>query len=414
MESREAKPALLFLVHRIPFPPNKGDKIRSYHLLKYLLLHYRVFLGAFIDDKKDWEHVKPLQEWCEESFFIDLNPMWAKAKSLQGLLLGQPLTLPYYASQPLQRWVDQTVRKHGITRALVFSSAMAQYLLSSSYDRMCRVIDFVDIDSDKWRQYAEHKSGPLRWIYKREAQELLRFERRVAARFDASLFVSEVEARLFKERAPEAAGRVDFFNNGVDTEYFSPDTDWPTPYGAGEKILVFSGAMDYWPNIDAVTWFARELFPAIRNEHPEARFFIVGSRPTEAVQELARLPGVTVTGFVPDMRPYLQHATAAVVPMRVARGVQNKVLEAMAMGKPVLVTPPGIEGIDVRTEEEVIIADDEESLIRQSLRLLRQTQDGRMMGMKARELVCRNFNWNENLPKVGELIEQGCKRQIRE
>ncbi|MCF6353706.1 MAG: TIGR03087 family PEP-CTERM/XrtA system glycosyltransferase [Candidatus Polarisedimenticolaceae bacterium] len=410
MEATDKKPALLFLVHRIPFPPNKGDKIRSYHLLKFLLKQYRVFLGAFIDDKADWKHVSQLQDWCEESCFIELNPAQAKIKSLQGLFLKQPLTLPYYASDQLQTWVDQTIQQHNIQRTLVFSSAMAQYLLAPKYGKICRVIDFVDVDSDKWQQYSERKPWPLSWVYKREAQELLCFEREVAMQFDASLFVSSAEAQFFKERVPDCAERVDHFNNGVDTEYFSPDENFPTPYNESEKVLVFSGAMDYWPNVDAVIWFARDVLPKIRAQHPDVRFFIVGSNPTDAVQQLAAYPGVVVTGFVLDIRPYLQHATFAVVPMRVARGIQNKVLEAMAMAKSVLVTPSGIEGIDAEPDKDVVMADNSESLVRQSLLLLRQ--NGSAMGAKAREFVCKNFNWNENLPKVGELLEQGSTKKI--
>ena len=409
MEATDKKPALLFLVHRIPFPPNKGDKIRSYHLLKYLLQHYRVFLGTFIDDKADWQHVEQLQGWCEESCFVELNPARTKIKSLRGLLIKQPLTLPYYANAQLQTWVDRMMQKHGIQRTLAFSSAMAQYLLEPKYEKICRVIDFVDIDSDKWRQYAQRKPWPLSWVYKREATELLRFECEVASQFDASIFVSRAEAQLFKELAPSCAERVDYFNNGVDTEYFSPDENLPTPYKEGEKILVFSGAMDYWPNIDAATWFAQEVLPKIIEQHSDVRFFIVGSKPSDAVQKLAALPGVVVTGFVLDMRPYLQHATLAVAPMRIARGIQNKVLEAMAMAKAVVVTPQGIEGIDAEPDKEAVIADDVDSLAHQSRLLLQQ--DNCAMGAKAREFVCKNFNWNENLPKIGELLEQGCTKQ---
>jgi len=409
VEASDKKPALLFLVHRIPFPPNKGDKIRSYHLLKYLLEHYRVFLGAFIDDKADWKHVAQLQEWCEETCFIDLNPTQAKLKSLRGLFLKQPLTLPYYANRPLQAWVDQMMQKQGIQRTLVFSSAMAQYLLAPRYKNICRIIDFVDIDSDKWQQYSMRKSWPLSWVYRREAKELFRFECEAASQFDASLFVSGIEAKLFKKLAPHCAQRVTYFNNGVDTQYFSPDESLSTPYAEDEKVLVFTGAMDYWPNIDAVVWFAQDVFPKIREQYPGVRFFIVGSRPAEAVQKLAALPGVVVTGFVMDMRPYLQYAALAVAPMRIARGIQNKVLEAMAMGKPVLVTSQGLEGIDAEPDKDVLMADDAESLVYQSLCLLRQNNSA-TMGAKARELVCNNFNWNDNLPNVGDLLEQACAK----
>ncbi len=404
MEATEKKPALLFLVHRIPFPPNKGDKIRSYHLLKYLLEHYRVFLGAFIDDRADWKHVSQLQEWCEETCFIDLNPTKAKVSSLLGFITNEPLTLPYYANSNLQEWVDKTVRVQGIERLLVYSSAMAQYLLASKYESACRIIDFVDIDSDKWCQYASKKSWPLSWIYRREARYLLRFEREVASKFDASLFVSATEAKLFQELVPRSAERISYFNNGVDACYFSPEVDHPTPYASEEQALVFTGAMDYWPNVDAVTWFARDIFPQILDQFPKTRFYIVGIRPTEEVRKLTEIAGVFVTGAVPDVRPYVQHAVAAVAPMRIARGVQNKVLEAMAMAKPVLVSSPGLEGIDAKAGEEVLLADTKEEFVAQTKKILDKAVID--IGSAARNRVCRDFSWEDNLPRVGELLEQ--------
>ena len=403
MKGDAAKPPLLLLVHRIPFPPNKGDKIRSYHLLRYLLEHYRVFLGAFIDDKADWEHVSKLQGWCEECCFIDLNPTRARVTSLRGLIQGEPLTLPYYANQDLQAWVDRTVQAHGIERLFAYSSAMAQYLLNPKYESARRIIDFVDIDSDKWRQYAANKSWPLNWIYRREACHLLRFERKVASKFDASLFVSAAEAKLFKKLAPRSADRISFFNNGVDAHYFSPDREYPNPYAAEEQVLVFIGAMDYWPNVDAVAWFARDVFPKILKQYPKTSFYIVGIRPTEEVRKLAEIEGVTVTGAVPDVRPYLQHAFAAIAPMRIARGIQNKVLEAMAMAKPVLVSSPGLEGIDAKIGEEVLLADTEEECIAQVRQLFGQVAID--IGPAARTRVCQDFSWEENLPQVGRLLE---------
>ncbi len=404
MEATNKKPALLFLVHRIPYPPNKGDKIRSYHLLKFLLKQYRVFLGAFIDDKADWEHVAQLQKWCEESCFIELNPTKAKVSSLLGLITNKPLTLPYYANGNLQEWVDKTVQEQGIERLLVYSSAMAQYLLAPQYENARRIIDFVDIDSDKWRQYASKKNWPLSWIYRREARYLLRFEQEVASKFDASLFVSAIEAKLFQELAPQSADRISYFNNGVDARYFSPDTDYPNPYASEEQVLVFTGAMDYWPNVDAVSWFAQDVFPWILDQFPKARFYIVGIRPTEEVRKLVEIEGVSVTGAVPDVRPYLQHAVAAVAPMRIARGIQNKVLEAMAMARPVLVSSPGLEGIAAKTGEEVLLADTKKEFLTQAEKVFdNEVAD---IGPAARNRVCRDFTWEENLPQVGELLEQ--------
>ena len=401
------KPPLLFLAHRIPFPPNKGDKIRSYHLLKYLSEHYKVFLGTFIDDENDWQYVSTVEELCEDSCFVKLDSLSARIKSLRGLLTGEALSLPYYRNRSLQSWINKVREDQNISRAVVYSSPMAQFVSGGRFDQMRRVIDFVDIDSDKWRQYAERKSWPLSWVYRREAKTLLAAEQKITKKFDASLFVSSTEAQLFRELVPGMDDKIGFYNNGVDSEYFSPDVELDNPYAEDKQVFVFTGAMDYWPNVDAVIWFANTVFPKLLAQNPQARFYIVGSKPTEAVQQLEKLPGITVTGRVEDVRPYVKYAVAAVAPMRIARGIQNKVLEAMAMEKPTLVTSQGLEGIAAQHGVEVLLADTEEELFEQACAAL--SGDYQDMGEKARQRVTSDFNWAENLPLVRQLLND-CKQ----
>ena len=231
---------------------------------------------------------------------------------------------------------------------------------------------------------------------------LLEFEREVARLFDAGLFVSSAEAAMFRQLVPESAHKVGFYNNGVNRAYFAPDEAFPNPYAAGERVLVFTGAMDYWPNIDAVTWFAQDIFPQLRALEPELHFYIVGSSPSGAVTQLASQPGVAVTGRVEDVRPYLQHALAAVAPMRIARGVQNKVLEAMAMEKLVMVSSKGLEGIDAVHGEHVLLAD----TVGDYRACLEQVLSGEHsdMGHSARKRISSRFNWDENLPEVVYLL----------
>ena len=410
---------LLFLVHRIPFPPNKGDKVRSFHLLRYLAQHYRIWLGAFVDDPDDWRCVDDVRRFCTEVYCAPLDPRRAKLWSLRGLATGEPLTLPYYRHAGLRAWVDRVVTEHGIERALAFSSAMAQYLRRPPLDRLRRVMDFVDVDSAKWAQYAENKPWPLSWIYRRESQRLLTFERAVAQEFAASVFVTAEEAALFRRLAPEVpAERVIAVANGVDTDYFNPDREYPNPYPAGERVLVFTGAMDYWATVDAVDGFARAVFPEIHRAAPDSRFYIVGARPTAAVQQLATLPGVRVTGTVPDVRPYIVHAGFSVAPLRIARGVQNKVLEAMAMGKPVLATSAAMEGIGPSPaplsptlpyegggREEaawggILVADDPADFTRQALALLANRTETEQRGRGSREWVLRHYDWDSNLGRI--------------
>lgn len=391
---------ILYLTHRIPYPPNKGDKIRSWHILKYLAQRYRVHLGTFVDDPDDWQHVDTVKKLCGETCFAFLNPRTARLRSLGALAGKRPLTLDYYHNSGLQQWVGTVMKEQAIERVLVFSSAMAQYVTGARQAR--RIIDFVDIDSDKWRQYAEKKSWPMSWLYRRESRSLLGYERQVAREFDASLFVSQAEADLFKQLAPESAAKVSFFNNGVDAGYFSPAHEYPNPYPSDEMAIVFTGAMDYWPNIDAVQWFAREILPAVLASNPDARFYIVGSRPAPQVQVLATLAGVRVTGAVPDIRPYLAHARLAVAPLRIARGIQNKVLEAMAMTKPVVASIQALEGIAAKIGEEVLLARDREEFISTISPLLQHPQN--YIGQAARVRVLADYTWERNLERVDELL----------
>lgn len=392
---------LLLLIHRIPYPPNKGDKIRSYNLLKHLARDYRVHLATFVDDADDWQHVPTVEAMCASSHFAALNPLLARVRSLGALVKNRSLSLDYYQDAGMARWVEQTVAAHGIKRVMVFSSPMAQYVDGIRDAR--RVIDFCDVDSDKWRQYADKKSWPMSWLYRHEARQLLRYERQVASQYDASLFVSKPEADLFRQLAPESVARIGHFSNGVDTDYFSPEHALASPYAAGEKALVFTGAMDYWPNVDAVQWFCDDVFPALSAQDPALRFYIVGSRPNPQVQALAQLPGVTVTGTVPDVRPYIRHATLAVAPLRIARGIQNKVLEAMAMGTPTVVSPQALEGIDAVPDQELAVADGAPAWIATLGALL--ARDNRDMGRAARARVEHHYSWPSNLACIEERLE---------
>ncbi len=392
---------LLYLVHRIPYPPNKGDKIRSYHLLKHLAQRFKVHVGAFIDDSNDWQYTEALAQMAGgEVKLLALNPRLATLKSAAGLLTGEPLTLPYYRARQMQRWVDDLLATRPITRALVYSSSMAQYVMQ--HTRLHRVIDFVDIDSDKWRQYAEKKTWPMNWVYRREARTLFDYERRVTHAFAASAFVSEAEAALFKRLAPDCADKVFGFSNGVDTDYFSPSLTFSSPYPAGEQVLVFTGAMDYWANVDAVTWFARDIFPAVKRAHPEAAFYIVGTRPTSEVQALVQHSGVTVTGAVADTRPYIAHAAMAVAPLRIARGIQNKILEAMAMAKPTVVTEQALEGIDAQAGRDLLLASDSAAFSAQCIALL--TQPNPALGQAARNRVVTGYSWARHLASIDRAL----------
>lgn len=388
---------LLFLAHRIPYPPNKGDKMRSWHMVKHLAQNWRIHLGAFVDDPTDWQHRPVLEKICADICLRPLDARTGKLRALSGLLTGKALTLPYYQDATLDRWVQDKLQS-GIRAVVVFSSAMAQFVIHTQ--GVVRIMDFVDIDSDKWTQYAPTKAWPLSWIYAREGRKLLEWERQVAQAFDASLFVSPVEARDFCAMAPESAHKISHFNQGVDTDYYSPEHNFENPFPAGTKPVVFTGAMDYWPNVDAVTYFKTDVMPLILAKEPKARFYIVGTRPTPAVQALAD-DTTLVTGRVPDTRPYVAHAAAVVAPLRIARGIQNKVLEGCAMAKTVVVSPQALEGIAAQAGTEVLLAD---TPAEQAERVL-EAFAGRDCGAAARQRVLAEYTWAPNLAKLDVLLQ---------
>lgn len=395
---------LLFLAHRIPYPPDKGDKIRSWHFLAHLARRYRVHLGCFIDDPRDWEFTDVLRELCGECCFIRLDSRFAALRSLRGLLEGGPLTIPYYFDRQLDRWVRDIIARPQVKRAFVYCSAMAQYVMRDNREGKRCVADIVDLDSEKWTEYA--RSAPLarRWLYGREGVTLRELERSIALTFDATLVTTEAEMTLLRGVAPEAKERIKCVSNGVDCDYFSPNRRYDNPYQTGGVTLVFSGAMDYWPNVDAVTHFARSILPSVRRRVPGVRFVIVGSNPRPEVMALASGPDVIVTGRVSDVRPYLAHASAIVAPLRIARGVQNKVLEGMAMAKPVVASNAALGGIIADVGTEILRAESPEEFA-DAIHKAVMTELGAEIGQNARRRAATHYSWPASWDRLDGLLE---------
>jgi len=390
---------LLFLAHRIPYPPNKGDKIRSFNILKYLCARYRVHLGAFVDEPDDWQYAEVLKNHCASVHLVPLHPKLALLRSAQGLLTGEALGIPYYRDGRMRRWVSEVTGRLDLCGVYVYSSTMAQYAAHLSLPS--KVLDFCDVDSEKWRQYAERHGFPRAWVYGREARLLADEERRLAERFSAVVLVSNSEADLFRRVAPAASLHTHTVRNGVDTEYFDPKLRFDSPFKVDECPIVFTGAMDYWANVDAVQWFVKEVLPRVAASVSHARFYIVGSRPADAVLALGRQPNVAVTGTVPDVRPYLAHARAVVAPLRIARGIQNKVLEALAMGRPLVATGDALDGLDGIEVSGAIAANDPASF---AAALDRALVPGFDVVERARGYVCEQFGWDASLRVLDRLL----------
>ena len=400
---------LLFLAHRLPYPPDKGDRIRSWHILEHLAARWEVELGCLSDDPADQAHLPAMQAICGAVTCVPVRlGMAAATRALLRVRHGLPLTLGWFHAPALRDWVLAGLAARRYDAVFVYSSAMAQYVLDAAGWQHVRrsVLDLVDVDSEKWLAYAADAATPRRQVWAREARTLLAYERRAAAAFDRTILVSGPERDRFAALAPEVGPHCDWVDNGVDLARFDPALNFANPYTGPRPALVFTGTMDYRPNIQAVTWFAQEVMPLLRRaEWPTGHapeFHIVGARPTEAVRALAEIPDVHVTGRVADTRPYIAHAALAVAPLFIARGIQNKVLEAMALARPVLASAAAFEGIRATPGQDLLVADGADLTAQAVADVLRGVHPG--LGRAGRLAVERGHDWAVTLQRLDGML----------
>jgi sugar transferase (PEP-CTERM/EpsH1 system associated) len=390
-------PKVVFLCQRVPWPPDRGDRITTWHLLQHLMQRGAdLHIGCFQEEDRDAEGVAFLASRCREIVAPRLSRRTRKLTSLRGLLTGEPLTLPFFRDRALHAAMRRWSRPAPPDLCFVYSSSMAQYALGEPAG--AKVMHFAELDSDKWGQYAA-KSGALgRWIYGREAVRLLAFEDRVARQFTRSLVVSDVERTLFRERIPGIDPAV--LPNGVDVEHFTSQGDG----NRAPHTAIFTGVMDYEPNIDGVCWFVDRCWPELRQRFPDARLLVVGSKPVPKVLALAQQPGITVTGRVPTTPPWFDQAAVAIAPLRLARGVQNKVLEAMSMGLPVVSSPQASQGLGDVPPGTLTIADGETATTAAVAELFAAPDRARAMGRAAADWVRREWRWERVYQRLDELL----------
>ena len=400
---------ILFLCHRIPYPPDKGEKIRAFHILKHLAKRHTVHLAAFVDDPADRVHGAALRDYVAgEMLLVPLSRAVARARMALALASGRPLTTSYFASRELDRWIGAVLQRHAIDRIVLYSSAMAPFILKrSDVDPATVVLDMVDVDSDKWRQYSGTARGPMKGVYAREARTLLDLERRAVRRFGATLLVSPFEAETFAQLAPEARGRIHSVANGIDLSRRDPGA---SPFAADEIPLVMVGTMDYWPNVEGAVWFVEKVLPLIRARLPKARFTIVGAKPAAVLQQPR--DGVRVTGKVGDVRPYVAHAAAVIAPLRLARGVQNKVLEGLALERPVVATTAASRGLDVVPGRDLWVADQPEHFAEAVIAAATGPERLRIAA-NGRALVERDYDWQSTLAALDRILEPDAVWQQR-
>jgi sugar transferase (PEP-CTERM/EpsH1 system associated) len=401
------RPALLYICHRVPFPPDKGDKIRTFNQIRFLSKKWDIDLVTFADDPNDIGYVGDLEKICTHVSVFPVNSLRAKICGILNFAKGRSITEGFYTDAKAHKQVKTLLTENRYQAIFCFSSSMARYVshhlglirTRSPVPRL--VMDFCDMDSDKWQQYARKARFPLNRLFSAEARRLRIYEKKINQVFDVSVFVSEQEAALFRHQVPGAKHVVSVCN-GVDFNYFSSKKDIPEHQGF--PILIFTGAMDYYANIDGIVWFCRQILPKIRHRFPMIQFQIVGRNPCRDILALARIPGVRVTGYVKDIRPFYDTAHVCVIPLRIARGIQNKVLEAMAMGCPVVCTSAAFSGMDVKAETHAKVADTSEGFADAVVALLEDHAKASAMGHAAREWVKQRYDWSACLKKLDQVL----------
>jgi sugar transferase (PEP-CTERM/EpsH1 system associated) len=406
---------ILYLAHRIPYPPNKGDKLRAFRQIERLARRHRVWCACFIDDPREFHHIRDLRRYCTDVGTVEIKPFWAKIRGLASLANGRTVTQGFYASRAMAELLSAWQSQVRFDAVLAFSSSMAEYGLQVNAPR--RLLDLCDLDSLKWRDYADHLRRVKRHrirdrihatLYRAESRRLAAAELRWIDRFDAVTLATDDEAASL--RSLVGSRKLHIVGNGIDVPAMDRESRRARE---GCPVIGFIGVMDYFPNIDAVTWFASECWPAIRAQFPAATFRIVGRSPTSAVRKLSTLPGIEVVGEVPEVSGELNNFDVSIAPLRIARGVQNKVLEAMAAARPVVLTSQAAKGVAAKPGDDFLVADSADQFSATVCRLLADPALRDSVGQSARQFVGDHRRWDTELDKLEALIAVGQDRPSR-
>ncbi len=400
---------ILFLSHRIPWPPDRGDKIRSHHILKRLVQMAPVHIGTFADDDRDASFAADLQAICA-SVHVEKRAKAQWKSGLEALLFTKAVSVTSFASDAMQTYVNKVLAQHNISHIYVFSGQLAQFIPDTFSGRF--VMDFVDVDSAKFESYGqEHASllqRPMRWVNAREGRLLADFEHVTAARADMNLFVSPAEAQLFQQRSKLGVDTIKSLGNGIDLDYFNPKASFAKlddEQVQSHPLMIFTGQMDYRPNVEAVCYFVDKILPRVRVVNPNAHFAIVGRNPSDEVWALNSHHSVTVTGAVDDIRGWIDAADLVVAPLQIARGIQNKVLEAMAMQKAVVASNAAATGIAADHEKHFYVADDYKQEAAYINQLLGNSALAKKIGKAARAHVIKHYSWEEQLASLDAIMQ---------
>jgi polysaccharide biosynthesis protein PslH len=393
-----SRPKVLYLVHRFPCPPDKGDRIRNYHVLTWLAGRASVHLACLADEEVDDKSMRMLDKLADRVAVVRQRAGVRWGRALGSFVRGRTITEGAFHSPELRNLVRRWVGETEYHVALASASSLAPYLRRKELEGVPAVVDLVDVDSQKWLDYARACSGPRAWLYGVEGRRLRRLEHDTTRWARATILVSEAETNLFRQTCDTP--NVHTVPNGVDLKYFRPSDEAVE----ADQTCVFVGALDYRPNVDGACWFCRHAWPEILRRRPTARLLLVGRQPVPEVRRLAEVPGVELVGQVPDVRPYVHRATVVVVPLRLARGIQNKVLEALAMGKATVASPQSLAGLRARGTVPVVSASTSEEWIESVSRLLDDPAERHQLGRDGRRYVEEFHHWDRSLEPLGPIL----------
>jgi len=391
---------ILYICHRFPFPPKRGGKIRPFNMIKHLAQQHEVHVCSLARSPAEADEGKGLREHCAHTECVVVTEPWQTLRMIARLPLPTPSSMGYFYSPELKARINALHAEHHYDLIFVHCSSVAQYVADIS--DAVKVLDYGDMDSQKWLEYAHYKPFPLNLGYWWEGKKMARAERRLASKFDLCTATTRMELGTLRELAPGIAS--DWFPNGVDHDFFAPEGDRAHAENYDADTISFIGRMDYYPNQECMLRFCKEVLPTIQAQRASAKLVIVGADPTPEIRALGKLPGVTVTGSVPDVRPFVRRSALMVAPLAIARGTQNKILEALAMGVPVITSSLAADGVDCVAGEHLLVADSSDAIASSALGLMQNPSERQRLSVAGRARMLSHHHWPQSMQRLDGIL----------
>lgn len=388
---------ILYVCHRFPFPPKRGGKIRPFNMIRHLHASHEVTVASIARSQAEAEEGRELAKHCARFELAVVKAPVQTARMIARLPTPAPSSIGYFHSTELARKIRRLLATHAFDLIFVHCSSVAHYV--ENVARVPKILDFGDMDSQKWLEYARYKPFPMNVGYWVEGRKMVAEEKRLARRFDSCTATTRAEWETLD--GYRTGTTADWFPNGVDTDYFCP-----TDEAYDRDVISFVGRMDYYPNQQCMFDFCAKTWPLLRERRPTLRLTIVGADPPPAIRDLERIPGIAVTGSVPDVRPYLLQSALTVAPLNIARGTQNKILEAMALGVPVVASEIAAGGVDAFSGQHLLTARTPGEYRSAILDVLQNPRKRARLSGAARERMLSHHSWSRSMQRLDEIIER--------